>query len=224
MSSQAQPSSSRPYVPCPPAGVSRRTALVTGSSSGIGKGIARHLALQGFDVGLTMMPGESSEELEKFANDLETTYGIETIRHEVDFSKPEQACPQLMQDFMQKVGRIDVLVNCAGITAFNNTPFKALGDKLEPEGDPARQAEAIAGKIREGMDVNFVTPFLLSHEAVQHMLKQQAPDQRADISVDSSRANSEELFWTKAWGQGRIINITSVHAEWVFLLNDLRAV
>ena len=88
-----------------------RVAVITGSTSGIGLGIAEGLARAGFDL---MLNGFATEQevaalLEKMRG-----LGIRPSFHPADLAKPEQ-CTALITAAEQTFGRVDVLVNNAGI-------------------------------------------------------------------------------------------------------------
>ncbi len=98
-------------------GVSRNTscnkvALVTGSSSGIGLGIARQLAAAGYDI---MLHGLLSQaQGEALAQDLGLEYKVRCGFSDADLRDPSAvAC--LVNQCIESLGRIDVLVNNAGI-------------------------------------------------------------------------------------------------------------
>ncbi|MFN3565357.1 MAG: 3-hydroxybutyrate dehydrogenase [Burkholderiaceae bacterium] len=88
-----------------------RTALVTGSTSGIGLGIARALAGEGANVVFNgfgdarLIAGIERELQER---------GVQTLYHGADMSKPGQI-EDLIRAAEARFGRIDVLVNNAGI-------------------------------------------------------------------------------------------------------------
>lgn len=89
-----------------------KSALVTGSTSGIGFGIVRALASQGCSV---MMNGfGESAAIERGRASLEREFGIKALYNPADMTKPtEIAC--LVQDSIDRLGSVDILVNCAGI-------------------------------------------------------------------------------------------------------------
>ena len=85
-----------------------KTALVTGSTSGIGLGIAKALAEQGANI---MMNGFG----EKDAAMAEVkAFGVEVDYHGADMSKPAEI-EAMMQATEKRFGTIDILVNNAGI-------------------------------------------------------------------------------------------------------------
>ena len=94
-----------------------KTALVTGSTSGIGLGIARALAAQGANVvlnGFGDSDGPQREVLEAGRD-----HGVRVAYHGADMSKPEQI-EAMMQFAAQEFGRVDILVNNAGIQHVSN--------------------------------------------------------------------------------------------------------
>ncbi|MBR9762925.1 MAG: 3-hydroxybutyrate dehydrogenase [Rhodobacteraceae bacterium] len=88
--------------------VSGKTAVVTGSTSGIGLGVAEELAKAGAKVVLNSFT--DSEEDHKIASDMAAKYGTEVRYIQADMSKGEE-CRALIE----KAGACDILVNNAGI-------------------------------------------------------------------------------------------------------------
>lgn len=92
--------------------LSGRTAIVTGSTSGIGLGIARALAAAGAKVMLNGF-GDAAE-IEKIRADLEQEAGVAIAYSGADMSKPE-AIRAMIAETVEKLGPVDILVNNAGI-------------------------------------------------------------------------------------------------------------
>jgi 3-hydroxybutyrate dehydrogenase len=89
-----------------------KVALVTGSTSGIGWGIANALAQQGADV---MLHGlADSAEVGRLRADLVKRTGVRVAVHQADLSRTEEVA-QLIRDTEAALGGIDILVNNAGI-------------------------------------------------------------------------------------------------------------
>ena len=89
-----------------------KVALVTGSTSGIGLGIARALAEQGADIMLNGF-GEASM-INGLIQELSSMHGGRVLHHGADMSKPSEI-EDMIRATESKLGRIDFLVNNAGI-------------------------------------------------------------------------------------------------------------
>ena len=89
-----------------------KAAAVTGSTSGIGLGIARALAASGADVLLNGF-GERSA-IEKLVSEFKTQYRIKVAYSSADMSKPAEIAAMIAQA-TRELGRVDILVNNAGI-------------------------------------------------------------------------------------------------------------
>jgi len=93
-------------------GMTIKTALITGSTSGIGLAIAQRLAREGIQVMLNgLEPDSVGREL---AASIETTYGIKAHYCTADISDPQQIV-KLFQCLTDKFNSIDILINNAGI-------------------------------------------------------------------------------------------------------------
>jgi len=89
-----------------------KTALVTGSTSGIGLGIAQTLAAQGASVVLNGF-GEARE-VERLRAEMAERHGVEVRYSDADMSRPE-AIAAMMGEALAEFGSIDLLINNAGI-------------------------------------------------------------------------------------------------------------
>src|SRR5262245_28196536 len=92
--------------------MSRKAALVTGSTSGIGQGIARALAGAGFDVMLNGFGDAAQIERDRAALAAET--GADVRFSGGDLTRPE-ACVALVEAAEAAFGKLDALVNNAGM-------------------------------------------------------------------------------------------------------------
>ena len=91
---------------------SGKVAVVTGSTSGIGLGIATALARQGADIVLNGF-GDAAE-IERTRARLEAEFGVRVVHDGADLSKGE-AVREMIDHAVATMGRIDILVNNAGI-------------------------------------------------------------------------------------------------------------
>jgi len=89
-----------------------KKALVTGSTSGIGLGIARALAAQGADLMLNGFGDPGA--IQQLQADLAREFGVRVLYHGADMARPQQIA-ELMDSARQQYGGIDILVNNAGI-------------------------------------------------------------------------------------------------------------
>ena len=89
-----------------------RSAVVTGSTSGIGLAIARALAAEGADVMLNGF-GESAA-IADLCSEFERTHGVRTIHSPADMTKPDEI-RAMVADAEAAFGAVDILVNNAGV-------------------------------------------------------------------------------------------------------------
>ena len=89
-----------------------KTALVTGSTSGIGLGIAQRLAESGANIVLNGF-GDAAE-IDDLRRRMATQTGVDVQYDGADMSKPE-AIERMMARAIERFGAVDILVNNAGI-------------------------------------------------------------------------------------------------------------
>jgi 3-hydroxybutyrate dehydrogenase len=89
-----------------------KTALITGSTSGIGLGIAQHLAKAGANIVLNGMGDPSTIESTRAEISKECNVGV--IYSPADMSKPDDIA-KMMDTAKEEFGGVDILVNNAGI-------------------------------------------------------------------------------------------------------------
>ena len=91
----------------------RRAALVTGGAKGIGRAICLALAGKGMDIAVNFAGSAAAAEETAAAC---RALGVRAVTLQADVRSPE-GCQKLVEDTVASLGRIDVLVNNAGITA-----------------------------------------------------------------------------------------------------------
>ncbi len=123
-----------------------KVVIITGASSGIGKALAFEFASKGAKL---VLGARRVELLEELKAQLPNT---EVVLHATDVSQ-EQDCKALIEAAVSNFGRIDVLVNNAGIS------MRAIFEDVELD------------VLRRLMDVNFWGTVYCSKYALPHLLK-----------------------------------------------------
>lgn len=88
-----------------------KLVIVTGASSGIGKACAEKFAQEGANL---VLAARSADKLREVAENI-ARYGVQILPVVTDVSK-EEDCKNLVEEALIKFGKIDVLVNNAGIS------------------------------------------------------------------------------------------------------------
>jgi 3-oxoacyl-[acyl-carrier protein] reductase len=123
-----------------------KVAIVTGAGRGIGRSIAQTLAQRGVSVSLA---ARSKDELEHVREEIAAAGG-KACCMPTDLSK-EQEAVALVQNTVERFGRLDILVNNAGMGI-----FKPLAETSTDEWDAI-------------MRVNARGPFILCREAIPYL-------------------------------------------------------
>lgn len=92
----------------------KKIALITGGTRGIGFAIAEKFAKEGYDLAITYVSSIDKDNIEKHFNEL----GSKVLLLKSDVSNFE-SCNEAIKEVINTYGRIDVLVNNAGITKDN---------------------------------------------------------------------------------------------------------
>ncbi len=123
-----------------------KVVVITGASSGIGRALALEFASKGSKLVLGARRTEKLKEIEKELPGSE----IETVHTDVS---REEDCKNLIEKAISRFGRIDVLINNAGIS------MRALFEDVDLE------------VLRKLMDVNFWGAVYCIRYALPHLLK-----------------------------------------------------
>ncbi|MDA0979293.1 MAG: SDR family NAD(P)-dependent oxidoreductase, partial [Proteobacteria bacterium] len=136
-----------------------RVALVTGTTSGLGKRFAQVLAACGAKVALT---GRRKERLDEVAAEIRAAGGIcEPIPF--DITNFEEI-PQVVDKAQEALGLVDILINNAGI----------------PD---AQRAHKMSEELTDAVfDTNLVGPWKLSCEVARRLIEAKAPGRMVNIS------------------------------------------
>lgn len=124
----------------------KKTVVITGAGKGIGKGIAIALAKEGYNIVVSDITMEDCEKVAGQIKEAET----QALAVKCDVSNKKEV-EELFSKVSEEFGKVDVLVNNAGIY-----PFTAFGDMTEADWD----------KI---MGVNMKGVFFCTKEALKNM-------------------------------------------------------
>lgn len=170
--------------------LSGKVALITGADSGIGKAVAIAFAREGADIAISYLnEDEDAKDTAKWVEEA----GRKAILMPGDI-KSEDHCKSLVTQTVQKLGKIDILVN--------NAAFQRTYDSIE---------DITAEEWDETFRTNIYAPFFLSKAAVPHMKSGSAIINTTSIQ---SRQPSPALL-AYASTKGAISNFTAGLAEMV---------
>ena len=101
-----------------------KACLVTGATRGIGRAIAEALAAAGADL---VISARTSSDLERVAAELDADSSGRVVGIAADVSRTED-CSRLVQETADVFGRLDVLVNNAGVGILTSIEELSVGD------------------------------------------------------------------------------------------------
>jgi 3-oxoacyl-[acyl-carrier protein] reductase len=137
-------------------------AMVTGASRGIGYAIARRLAKESAEVVLTARNAEALQKANK-------KIPGKTVPLAADVTSPRDV-DRLFRKVQKLYGRLDILVNCAGI--FTYKPFR----------------ETTLEDWNNNLETNLTGPFLVTKAALPLLAASERPHIVNILSISSSRA------------------------------------
>lgn len=128
-----------------------QVALVTGAARGIGRAIAETLAERGASLFCVDLTKEGAEQGAAACR----AKGGKAAAHGTDVSKSEQ-CDGAVEACAKEMGRLDILVNCAGIT--RDTLLMRMSDD----------------DFRKVLDINLMGTFFMTRAVARPMMKQRS--------------------------------------------------
>jgi len=143
-----------------------RIAIVTGASHGIGRGIAETFAAEG---ARTVLVARRAALLDEVVAGIKQRGG-EALAHPADLTREEEIVA-LFAKVKETFGRLDVLLNNAGISTHKETEDITLD------------------YWRAALDINITAPFLCAREAVR-LMKAQTPKGGRIINIGSVSAKT----------------------------------
>ena len=141
-----------------------RVVVVTGSGKGIGKAIAKEFAKNGYSVILNARDqGELNQTTKEILMEMGGDEGrVASVLGDIS---QEQTCKSLLDEAINRFGRVDVLVNNAGIG-----------------GSTKKISELSENDWNEVIDVNLKGAFLCTREALKHMLKNSVGNNKSNTN------------------------------------------
>ena len=170
----------------------RPVALVTGASRGIGRAIAVRFAQQGFAVAVNHSGEHSAQAARDLAAWLEGEYGVEAAAFQANVAEFDQA-KDLVAAVLERFGRLDVLVNNAGVTK---------------DGLLMRMKEQDFDSV---LDVNLKGAFNCMRHVVKPMMKQRSGSIVNLSSIVGVRGNAGQVNY--AASKAGIIGMTKAAAK-----------
>lgn len=131
--------------------MNKKVVLITGGSKGIGAATACFFAKENYNVIINYAHDDVMAE--KLKSKIESLYSVSVLLVRADVSN-EVEVKNMVEIGIQKFGKIDVLINNAGMAI-----DQILEDKTEKE-------------FKRVLEVNLIGPFLASKEVGKYMLKQ----------------------------------------------------
>ena len=164
-----------------------QVAIVTGAASGLGLAIAKKLHAEGAAVALLDL---NDAALQTAAKEV----GPNAVGFAIDLTKQEQV-ESVVRQIAERFGRIDVLVNSAGVTGATNIKSHEV--------DPAN--------LRFVFDVNFMALFFTSRAVLPFMLKQNYGRILHIASVAGKEGNAGMLAYSAS--KAAVIGMTKVQGK-----------
>ena len=128
-----------------------KNVLVTGGTRGIGEAISREFAKKSYDIIINYV--NSNEKAQNLKQELEKEYKIKVLPIQADISN-EIAIKNMVDTTIKEFGKIDVLVNNAGIVMDREFEDRTVED------------------WKKTLDINLIAPFVLTKLVGKEMMKQ----------------------------------------------------
>ncbi|MHA1108251.1 MAG: SDR family NAD(P)-dependent oxidoreductase [Alphaproteobacteria bacterium] len=141
--------------------LSDKVVIITGGGRGLGRAMTLSLAAAGAKVVAAMHIADDLEPLEADARALAGDGAVHAVL--ADIRHPDD-CADLVRTAITRFGRLDVLVNNAGVGML------LFSENYTSE--PTKFWQAAVDPVRTVIETNLFAPFLMAREAMPHMLEQ----------------------------------------------------
>ena len=160
-----------------------KVALITGASRGIGKACALYFAKAGANVVINY---NKTKNLDKLVQEC-AKFRVKALPFKADVAS-ESDCKKIVKFAIKSLGRIDILINNAGVWTY--APIDKMPDKI----------------LNETLDINLRGVFYLTREVVPFMKKQKSGNIINISSTAGQRGEAEHSHY--AASKGAIISLT----------------
>jgi 2-dehydro-3-deoxy-L-rhamnonate dehydrogenase (NAD+) len=164
-----------------------QVAIVTGAASGIGLAIAKRLINEGATVAVIDINQNGLEHAFK-------KYTAETILFPIDITK-ELLVKERINEVATSLGKIDILVNCAGITGVTNGFSHTV----------------CTGNLRKVFELNFMASFFTTKSVLPFMIKKNYGRILHFASVAGKEGNAGMLAYSAS--KAAVIGMTKVQGK-----------
>ena len=184
-----------------------KVALITGGSRGIGEAISKKFASAGYNIIINFK--QSVEKAQKLKIQLEKDFNIEVMLSQANLSK-EKDIINMIDECMKKFGKIDVLVNNAGIVIDKEFEDRTVED------------------WKNTLDVNLIAPFLLTKIVGKEMMKQKKGSiinisstngintyYPSSVDYDASKSGLISLTYDSAVQYSPYVRVNCIAPGWV---------
>ena len=155
---------------------SNKTALITGASSGVGAAVALKLAKLGINVAVNY---NSSQAAAEAVVDCVINEGVQAIALQGDVSQ-EKDCRRIVDQTIEKFGRLDILINNAGTTTFV----------------PHHDLEGLTEDIwHQTLGVNLMGAFFMTRAGAAHLREAESGVVVMTSSIASVSANGSSIAY-----------------------------
>ena len=162
-----------------------QTAIITGAASGLGLAIAKSLSAKGAKLALLDKNIDSLISLKEEINC--SVYTVDIIN--------ESEVKQAINDIAEQFGRIDILVNSAGITGITNI----------------KSHETATDNVKQVFDVNFMGSYFTSKYVLPHMVKSKYGRILHIASIAGKEGNAGMLAYSAS--KAAVIGMTKVQGK-----------
>lgn len=181
--------------------------LVTGGTRGIGEAISREFAKKGYNLIINYI--NSNEKAQNLKQELEKEYNIKVLPIQADISN-EIAIKDMVDTAIKEFGKIDVLVNNAGIVIDREFEDRTVED------------------WKKTLDINLIAPFVITKLVGKEMMKQKKGNiinisstngintyYPTSIDYDASKSGLISLTYNSAVQFAPYVRVNCVAPGWV---------